>query len=124
MLASAGTKLTVAVRRNFRSNDRGTQVSDVTKKRNWTLAVPIFQFTIRRTHPAERLNAALRALGDSRAFAPAQLPEIPFPNLLHLDPNNAEGFLLRDHANPHFPIGVNRKGVHSPSAEIHALVVC
>ena len=72
MLTATRTKFALAVGTNLGANGRRAQVCDIAQKRNRTFTISIFHFAIRGTHPAERLNATLNALGYLRAFAGAQ----------------------------------------------------
>ena len=64
--------------RNLNADGRGPEMCNVTKERYRTFPVAVFQFAVRRTHSAQRLNAACDALGHSRvAFALATAGELP-----------------------------------------------
>jgi hypothetical protein len=69
VLRPAGTELAFPVLWNLGSHDRCTQVRNVTIKVHRTFAVAILHLAIGRTHPAQRLNAALHAFRHSRALA-------------------------------------------------------
>ena len=59
MLTSANAKFTLSMGRNLNSDRRRSQVSDLAEKSNRTLTIAVFHLSIRRTHPTQRLNAAL-----------------------------------------------------------------
>src|ERR1700678_164529 len=108
--------------RHLDSDSRRPQMRDVAKKRDRTLAVAIFQLTIRRTHSAQRLNATLDTLCHPRALASTQLAQRMLPCQLDAGPD-VEGLLLGNYANAYFATSVNGKRIHPASAKIHGVML-
>src|SRR5215472_6807238 len=121
MLASSRAKFAIPMRRNFNSNGRRPQMCHVAKEVHGIFPIPVFQFPIGRTHPAHRLNLALKALRNPRALSRAQLQERSFPDAPYSSLANAEGLLLRDHADSHLPVSIDGESIHPSAAEVHAM---
>ena len=119
MPAPTRAELALPMRRGLNSNHRRPQVRHLTKKLDWTFTIPALQFPIRRTHPAQRLNAALHTLSHPRTLAIPQLQQGLFPHRADSNLPNTESLLLRDHTNPYLSVSVNGKSIHSPAAEIN-----
>jgi hypothetical protein len=112
ILISACAELAIPVRWNFHPDSGRPQVSDIAKKLHRALAVPIFQFTVRRTHPAQRLDATLDTLRHASASDFAVAGEIPSQTSFTPEPRIPEGLLLRHHANAISPYCIDGKGIH------------
>src|SRR3984885_5990899 len=119
VLTTACTKFTLAVRRNIHANGGSPQVSNVAEEFDRALAISAFHLAIGRTHPTQRLDAALLALRYPRTLARAQLQERILPNLLYPNLSDAESLLLRDHTDPHLAISIDGKPGHPPTTVIH-----
>ena len=104
-----GTKFAITMGWNFDSYDRGAKVSHMTKELNRALPVPVFHLAIRRTHTAERLNAAFDAFRDSGALTRSQFEQGVFPNPHQTIFLNSERLLLGNHTDAHLPVGVDGK---------------
>src|SRR5258706_5606282 len=107
VLPSADAEFTLSMRRNFGSDHSCPEVGDIAKKLNWALFVAIFHLAIRRTHPAERLNATFDTLSHPRAFPTSQLEKRLFPHAFRSGFLNSERLLLRYDTNAHLSVGID-----------------
>src|SRR3984957_14829757 len=124
VLTATRAELTLSVRWNLNSHDCRPQVCDLTEKFHGTLAVPVFHLAIGRTHPAQRLDPALDALGYLRALARARARKRTFPDLTHPNIPNAESLLLRNHTNTHLSVSIDGKPGHPSATVIHGIDLC
>src|SRR5579872_5533720 len=123
VLTAACAEFTFSVRRNFHSDHGCPEVRHIAEEFDRTLTIPVFHFTICRTHSAERLNATLDALRYSCPLSGAKLKKRLLPHRLKSCLLDSESFLLRNHTNTHFAIGIHRETVHSSTTEIHGIVL-
>src|SRR5580658_6658456 len=123
MLAATRTEFTRTVRRNLEPEGSGPKVRDVTKELHRTFPVTVFQFAVRRTHAAERLNPTLDAFRNTGSLAVPQLQQRFFPDLPYSRIANSERLLLRDYTDPHLSIGIDSKGIHATTTGVNSVTV-
>jgi len=119
MFQATRTEVAVSVRGHLYPNHSRPEVCNVAKEFDWALAVAVLHLAIRRAHATQRLDSALDALCYASTLAIAQLQQGVFPNCPYARVADAEGLLLRNHANSDFPVIVDRKGVHTTATEVH-----
>src|SRR5437667_2521581 len=62
------TEFAIAVRRNIEPKTERSQMRCFAQECDWTFLVAVLQFPIRRTHTAERLDAAFHAFRGTRSL--------------------------------------------------------
>src|ERR1700741_3287366 len=93
-------------------------MSNFTKEIDRRLRIAVFQFTIRRTHAADRMNTASHTFRNGFALPLTQLQKKMVPSLFHAARSNVVGFLVRQNADAHMSVWVNGKGLYSTPAGI------
>ena len=121
--AAVNAKFAVTMRRRFHADRGSTQMCDMAQEINRTFSIAVLHLTVRRTHSAERLDPALRTLRRPGALLRAHRIHEFLPALAKCALANFVGVLLRDGADAHLAIRIDRQRLHTSTAEIHRIHV-
>src|ERR1700730_1967540 len=106
------------VMRNRIAQGEGAQMRDLTKEIDRRLGIAIFQFPIRGTHAAQRLNLAVIANRGTRARLGANFVESTVPSRAEAALANVVALLMGDYADAHSAAGIHGAIVDASAAGI------
>src|SRR5450432_3954708 len=96
---------------------------DLAEELDRLLRVSVLQLSLRRTHPAHRLDRAVVALRRPGALLVPGLEEKGLPALAEAALADAEGLLRREYADSDVPVGIDGERVDPAAAVIHLVAV-
>jgi len=109
--------------RYFESQHHGAQVCDLAEEFYWRLPIAVLQFSIGRTHIANRVEPAAYTLGQwFLSFLFPHSEKKLFRPLAHASLADVIGLLVRQHTDAHVAVGIEGEGLDPGTARINHIV--
>src|SRR5438270_5614565 len=121
MAFPAGAELTVAMCRNSEAEGDGSQMGHFAKKVYRRFSITVFQFSVCRTHSAGAADPASQALRNLLALALGDLEQKLLPAVTDAAAANVICLLMREYADTHVPVRIDRESAHSSAARVHVV---